>query len=154
MPASPATLSRRSASFCSALSLLLLSVGLVACGDKSPGNEGAPSLSPKTPISAPAPAPAPSAGTQAAPELPVFTPTAAEVRQAMQQILVQKAMTMPPSQQRDAWFAAESQRFSAIQVGKCTTAPLGTPSTCHISVGGKTTQIKILLTRAGWMLVK
>ena len=149
----PVMLSRHSA-LRPALLLLLLSVGLVACGGKGDDNEAAPSPSPKAPISAPAPAPAPPAGTQAAPELPVFTPTAAEVREAMQQILVQKAMTMPPSQQRDAWFAAESQRFSAIQVGKCTTAPLGTPSTCHISVGGKTTQIKILLTRAGWMLVK
>lgn len=144
----------------------LLMAGLSACGGKdqnqtlpdavddrtATGQSGMPGQDRQdtsTPSSAPAPSAKPRVETP-----PSFTPTADEVRTAMQQILVQKAMTMPPSPQRDQWYAAESARFAAVKVGNCTTAPLGTPSVCHIAVGEKTTQVKVLLTRAGWILVK
>lgn len=156
----------RSLSHVRAISLAcLLVVGLSACGNRGQdpsdestnGQAGAPSLPSQdtsTPgASAPVAAPPP-ASTPRVEAPPSFTPTADEVRTAMQQVLVQKAMTMPPSQQRDEWYAAESARFAAIKVGKCSTTPLGTPSVCHIAVGDKTTQVKVLLTRAGWILVK
>lgn len=146
----------------------LLVVGLSACGDKGAGSpvassneaggEGSNGAGNGQAASPPAASArvegVPQSGSAQAEPLPSFTPTADEVRMAMQQILVQKAMTLAPSPQRDEWYAAESARFAAIKVGNCTTAPLGTPSVCHIAVGDKTAQVEILLTRGGWVIVK
>jgi hypothetical protein len=63
-------------------------------------------------------------------------------------------MTLPATPQRQAWFSQESAKLQAAQVGKCSTAPAGTPSVCFVSIAGKNAQLKILLTRTGWMLVR
>jgi len=141
--------------FFSAIALgALLVVGLSACGNK---DQDAQEEETSTPVQSapvvekPAIKEAPQDQRQ---ELPSFQPTVDEVKQAMQQLVVQKAMTLAPSPQRDAWFASETARFGAARVENCTRAPIGSPSVCQVTVGEKTTTIRILLTRSGWMLVK
>lgn len=155
---------RPSHSTCSVLrivGLAALLATLSACGDKSsaPGQGQADSTGAAPPPAQPAPpgppgnVASPDIKPQAVAKLPSYAPTEHEVRQAFHALLVQKAMTLQPGEQRDKWFMEESRRIKGIQVGKCTAAEIGTPAKCFISVSGKSVELQLLLTQSGWLIV-
>lgn len=137
--------------------LSMMLVILAGCGDKDSSQPHAQSASNEQGQAAPPPASAPSGTAQTQPQtpaqLPSYAPTADEVRQVFHNLLVQKAITLQPGEERDRWFMDESQRIKSMQVGKCTVAEVGTPSKCFISISEKTVELDLLLTQSGWIIV-
>lgn len=135
--------------------VLALLGGLVGCGDKNSASEA--SVSPSSAVVSADPgsealSPPRSAAPAAVP-VASYAPTAAEVKHAFHQILLQKAMSMPQGQERDQWFVQETQRIDAMQVGRCSQTPVGTPSECFVSISGNTVKFQLLLTQSGWVIV-
>lgn len=82
-----------------------------------------------------------------------FTPTPDEVRAVLYDLLTEKAMKVPESEERNKWYAIETAKINNLKIGNCTTAVIGAPSSCDIVVGDKTVKVKVLLTQSGWQII-
>lgn len=83
-----------------------------------------------------------------------FSPSGADVQQALADVLVATVSKMPNSPERTKFYQSQVNLLQTLRVNSCTQAPVGQPSVCAGSMGGKGFQIKILLTQGGWVIVK
>lgn len=84
---------------------------------------------------------------------PVFRPSVEDVMGALVDTLVETAINIPQSEERDQWYAQEVGKIENLSVNECSVSRVGTPSECHIVLGGESGVIKLLLTQRGWQIV-
>ena len=92
------------------------------------------------------------------PSVPVtqmmFSPSVEDVTAAFENALLKSVMSMPDSPQREQWFTSEYARLQTLRVGQCTRAVIGTPVACRVQFSGHVVDVKLLLTKTGWVLTK
>lgn len=83
-----------------------------------------------------------------------YSPSTQDVQTALADVLVSTVSRMKDSPERNAYYQQQANVLQTLKVSQCSQAPVGQPVTCNISIANKAMQLKLLLTNAGWAVVK
>lgn len=84
----------------------------------------------------------------------IFAPSAEELQSSFADVLVKTVSEMPDTPERATWYQQQVNILQTLVVHSCTATPVGTPSTCRVTVNNQSTNVNVLLTQSGWVLVK